>query len=295
MNFKIFLLLLVVGCASSGSNKTSMPNDIKESDFKGPSKVKYSTLSDRYNGIKSSVVSDETLAGLEKGDYSDNLIAKDALGKIAEECYRKDFDDAFKMIKENYSKYKLNPIYWNQVANCYHLKGERRKALLYYNKALEFKSSYAPVYNNIGILYYHEGRDQKALVGFEKSSNSDKYAKTPKLNLAELYLKYNLVDNAMPILRSLIRLNSNDNQVKALMGHAELMKKNYRASSDWFSKTDKDTLNQPQHAINYAIALFKLGKKDDAIDRIKDIDTKNLSADFKNHVSSVAENMGANI
>lgn len=294
MKYNLFILLIFVGCASSG-NKSSMPSGIKEEDFKGPAKVKYNTVNDRYKGVQESVVSDETLAGLSSGSYSDNLIAQDDLGKIAEECYRRDFEDAFALIEQNYSKYKLNPIYWNQIANCYHLKGERRKALLYYNKALEFKSSYAPVYNNIGILYYSEGRDQKALVGFEKASKADKYAKTPKLNLAELYLKYNLVDNALPILTSLLRLNPNDNQVKVLMAHAELMKKNYKESYEWFGKTSNDVVEKPQHAVNFAIAAFKIGKKDKAVDLIKDIDLKSLDIKFQNHIKSVAQNMGASL
>lgn len=293
----ILALFLAVSCSSNKKGTTSkeIPSDISKEDFKTPKKVRYATVKDRYQGLKSSVVSDETLGGLDESDFDDNLVEKDDLGKIAQYCYEKDFEDAFKLIDEIYPVYKQNPIYWNQVGNCYRLKGERRKALLYYNKSLEYKSSYSPVYNNIGILYYSEGRDQKALVGFKKASSADRYAKTPKLNLARLYLKYSLGAKALPILQGLIRLNSGDSSVKVLLGHAYLMKKDYKNAYDWFQKTDKGILKKPHNAVNYAIATYKLGKLDAAKDIVEDIDLEEAKGRLKEHIKQTAQTMGARL
>lgn len=298
MNTKIFtlLLLVLVGCAGNGKKSSvNVPSDIKEEDFKPAKKVGYNSTSDRYNGISSSVVSDETLGGLNEGDYGKNLVEDDLLGKIAQECYERDFEKAFELIKENYSRYKENPIYWNQLGNCYQIKGERRKALLYYNKALEFKTSYSPVFNNIGLLYYSEDRDQKALVGFEKASSSDSYAKTPKLNLARLYLKYNLADKAFPILAGLIRMNGDDQEVRALLAHSYLMKKDYNKSLEWFTKLSSEMAKKPSNAVNFALAYYKTGNKEKAQDVLKDIELAKASTELQAHIREVSNKIGAQL
>ena len=90
-------------------------------------------------------------------------------------CYAKNFEQAFKVAESVYDSHQNLPTYWNQVATCYLLQGNERKALLFYNKALEVTPQYVPALNNIGVMYEKNGQDQKALVALQRALKNGKF------------------------------------------------------------------------------------------------------------------------
>ena len=251
-----FCFVLLVGCSTTKRSKDSIQlDDLESTDFKTVKQIRYNQKDDQFRGIKDesrSALTTESLARME--DPSD-LEIKGVIDKITIACYEKEFEDAFKLIRSESSSYKRNPIFWNQVGTCYMLKGERRKALLFYNKALEFKASYSPAYNNLGFMYKLEGEDQKALVAFTRSKKANRYARTPLFNLGNLYLEYGLYNQAINTLLGLYNLNQKDIDIINGLAVANLMKGSLSEASKYYSKLDQDLFERPEFGINYAYLL----------------------------------------
>jgi len=65
------------------------------------------------------------------------------------------------------SPYKARP--YNSLGLIYENKGDDKKALYYYNKALEIFPGYVDALNNRGLLYYKRGDDDAALFDFDRA------------------------------------------------------------------------------------------------------------------------------
>ena len=67
------------------------------------------------------------------------------------------------------SKYQTVPIAYNNRGLIYLNQGKNDSALKDFNKAIELKSDYAKAYNNRGTLYMNEGKNDEALKDFDKA------------------------------------------------------------------------------------------------------------------------------
>lgn len=294
-NFITLLLLLgLVSCASTGSKDGQVDIDsLTNEDFKKEAPIPYTKEQDYYKDVKddySLALNDETLQLLDDLDNSEEM-NKDVLSQISRLCYQKDFNEAFAVADKIYEKYRNNPIYWNQMGTCFYLKKEDRKALLYYNKALEFNSSYVPSLNNIGVMYVRQGEDQKALVAFERAKKGGNFSKTPRFNVGQLYLKYGLSKQALSVFSSLYQMNKNDVDVINGLASAQLMNGDYSSSVKTFKTISSNYQERHYIGINYALALFLDGKKDEAKDVLDDVDNDKLGA-WKDYYTKVSSYIG---
>lgn len=277
---KLFLIsltsLFLLGCATS-SNEMKVPSevkDIKNTDFSPAKEVKYVKSQDAIK-VSKDIASKPNILKLESLDRSklyEDFIKESPLDKLAQSCYEKEFKDAKEQIQELEERYRSNIIFWNQVATCFMLEKEYRKALLFYNKALEFDPSYAPVLNNIGVMYENQNEDEKALISYQRAIKADKYARTPKLNAALIYLKYSLYSKAQSILAGLKQLDSKDDEV--LNGYAVslLMDGNTQGALSVYKSIDKDKFEIPNYGLNYAMALNIANSKKESVEIFEDID-----------------------
>lgn len=279
-----------MSCSTTSKRDT---DNISEKDFKKVKEILYKAEDDRLLVSK-----DRTYPLLREESFSrdgriSSIKESSSLDELTVLCYKKKFKEAFDLVKENSSRYKRNPIFWNQVGACFMLKGERRKAILFFNKALEFKASYAPAYNNLGALYKREGADQKSLVAFTRSKKSSRYAKTPLLNLGHLYLEYGLREQALSIFKGLYNLSSIDIDVLNGLAISYLMKNNIKESLFYYRKMDEDLFEKPHFGINYSVALYRSGSKKKARKVLKNINKKNLKA-WKEYYRDLMKSFGDN-
>ncbi len=285
------LIILSVSCSTTKNrNKIDVdPTEITKEDFKQEKAVNYSKADDSFkSNDKNSALA---LEALKRTNSSNDIEVKSVLDRITLACYEKDFEEGFSLIKENTISYRRNPIFWNQVGTCFMLKGERRKALLFYNKALEFKASYAPAYNNLGFMYRTEDEDQKALVAFTRAKKSNRYARTPLYNLGNLYLEYGLYDQAIRTFTGLYNMAKNDVEIINGLAVAYLMKGNVNQSISFYRKIDSDYLEQPVFGLNYSLALYRNNNKVAAKEAFLDIEKDNLG-EWKRYYKNIAQSIG---
>lgn len=289
----LLMLLFLYSCAtgsggSSDSEKEVDLDDVSDADFKKERAVPYKAGEDYFKKVDSKysdALNDETIQRLD--DLGGDIELKDVVSKIVRLCYDKEFEDAQELIKENQEAYRSNPAFWNQVGTCYSLQKQRRKALLFYNKSLEFDTNYAPALNNLGVLYRNLGEDQKAEVAFKRAIRGNNFAKTPRFNLAHLYLSYGLYNFALKELRVLERVSKNDIDVLGGLGTAYLMNGDSKRALNYFDRIDEDFYSLPYIGINAAMANLAQGNKERAQDIINSVDEDKLTKKIKKYYNEV--------
>ncbi len=297
MKTSFLLLILVVACSSgekSAPRNTDAPAKVTNDAFKKESSLKNSDVQDFYStntATANPALQDETLDRYSSEEISAMKETTDPLLDISLRCSRGDYQNAFAIASKNFNKYQRVAPYWNLVANCHLNQGANRKALLFYNKALEVKPNYVPALNNIGVMYSRMDQDQKALVAFERANAASKFAKTPRYNLAKMYLIYGLAEPALPILKGLLDSSPTDHDLLNAVANAYFLMSDYNSAYSHFQKIPQANWSRPEVGLNLAITLKKLGKADVAAKLFENIDKPKNQA-LSRYYSSVENYLG---
>ena len=148
-----------------------------------------------------------------------------------------------------------------------------------------------PALNNIGVLYSRQGQDQKALVAFERANAQSKFSKTPRYNLAKVYLTYGLAELALPIFNGLLSATPSDVDLNYAVGSSYFLMSDYGRALSFYQKIPNDLWSDAEYGLNIAIALKKTGRGNDALKVFDSID-KPKHSDLKQYYSSVANELG---
>lgn len=296
MKLTILLLSFIAISCSSGEKKMNKeaPSDVTDQSFKKEKPLKNSEVSDFYAGNKESLnpaLQDETLDRYSAEELASISESSDPLMEISLRCSRGDFDRAFAKASESFQKYQKVASYWNLVANCHLNQGSHRKALLFYNKALEVSPNYVPVLNNIGVMYSRQNQDQKALVAFERANKQSKFSKTPRYNLAKLYLRYGLAEEALPIFKGLLSGSPEDADLLNAVASTYFLMSDYQAALSHFQRIPKNEWVRAEIGLNFAITLKKVGQSKEASALLNDVE-KPKSPELKRYYAVVTKAVG---
>lgn len=296
MRFLSLTMVLILSACSSTQDKKSegSVSDITNESFKKERALSNNEVSDFYAGnakALSPALQDETLARFTEDEVREMSGSKDPLTSMALLCSQGKFDQAFATASKAFNSYQKVAAYWNQVANCHLTQGSTRKALLFYNKALEVSKNYVPALNNIGVLYSRTGQDQKALIAFEKASSYGKFAKTPRYNLGKLYLTYGLTDKALAIFEGLLQGSPNDVDLLNSVASAYFIQGDYQRAAATYQRIPNSLWSNPEIGLNLAYTLKKLGREKDAVKVFNSV-SKTKSPELKRYYSVVKSQLG---
>lgn len=241
---------------------------VEQLDFDKKSEEKYRADKDEFDFSSTDesahALAKESLASMPSAKLEEAAKTDDPIMKMNVKCYQGKFDEALKIADDQYMKYRTNTSYWNQLGTCYFLKSDYAKAILFYNKSRDLDSKYIPPVNNLGVVYQKQGKYQKALAAFKLAADLNTFAVTPTYNLAQLYLRFGTVGKALPIFQGLLKRSPKDVDVASALASANLIKGDYQAAVDIYSRFDKATLAIPSVGLNYAVALKLLNRPIDA-------------------------------
>lgn len=266
-------LLALVGCAGAPSKPTlAKPVDpaagvaITNQDFAKKPSLSYSASQDYYpvKGEQQNVLVTESANKATPSEVKDLLAGKDPLAVMMTSCYARDFSRAFAIAESIFSSHQKLPSYWNQVATCHLLQGSERKALLFYNKAIEVEANYVPALNNIGVIYAKTEQDQKAQVALRRALENGRFTRTPRYNLAFLLLRYGLADEAGTLFQGLLSDAPRDLELR--IGYANALALQGRWQDAWseFGQIPAGLRTRPDVGLNMALVAHSLGKGDEA-------------------------------
>ncbi len=266
----LLVFLVLAGCAGGESKKVETSSAdpasgvvIKNQDFNRAKPLVYSPQQDFYpspkEGAQTALQNESASQDLDR--IKQLTGGKEPLVVMMTSCYARNFEQAFKVAESIYDSHQNLPTYWNQVATCYLLQGNERKALLFYNKALEVTPQYVPALNNIGVMYEKNNQDQKALVALQRALKSGKFTKTPRFNLGHLFLSYNLADEALPLFRGLADEAPADVDVRAGLANSLAQLGRWQDAWDEFSRIPDKQRRRSDVGLTMALSAHRLGKE----------------------------------
>lgn len=294
MKLTLLVLLVLAGCSSSQTRNDSSAPAVKNEAFKKTKPLTSAQVPDFYEDKSKSLnpaLQDETMDRYSKAELKEINTSSDPLMDISVKCSQGDFKGAFALASQHYNLYQKVAPYWNLVGNCHLNQGAHRKALLFYNKALEVNPNYVPALNNIGVMYSRQGLDQKALVAFERANKASKFSKTPRYNLGKVYLTYGLTDLALPLLKSLSDESPTDVDLLNAVANCYFITGNYQEAMSYYQRIPQSQWSQAEIGLNLAFTLKKLGKNKEAgqvFDRVE----KPSSNSLKKYYSSIESQLG---
>ncbi len=287
-------LLILCACSSRPDKNTSLSSGVTNQSFKKVKPLSSSDISDYYSGSVPSLnpaLADETVDRFSIDEMKAINTSVDPLVDMAVRCAKKDFDGAFNVASKHFLQYQKVAPYWNQIANCHLNQGSYRKALLFYNKALEVSPNFVPALNNIGVMYSRQGMDQKALVAFERANKQSKFSKTPRYNLARIYLTYGLADSALPIFQSLLNESPGDVDLLNATGSSYFIMSDYGRAFSYYQKIPQSEWRRAEIGLNVAVTLKKLGKRKEALDVFNTVQQPQ-TANLKRYYASIKNQLG---
>ncbi len=299
MKFSLLILLLMAACSTTNKPQPSKSTSTEVTKVKKEAFSKEKTLTsnevqDFYSApVKSQnpALQDETLDRFSIDEIDALTSSNDPMLEITLRCAKKDFNNAFAAASKAFNRYQKIPAYWNAIANCHLQQGSSRKALLFYNKALEVGPNYVPALNNIGVLFSRQGDDQKALVAFDKANKQSRFAKTPRYNLARLYLTYSMADSALPIFQGLLNESPKDVDLINAVANCHFMLSDYSQAISYFGRLPPQLLSRADVGLNYAASLQKSGRGDEAQKILAGVKAPQ-TREFKEYYSAVAAQLG---
>ncbi len=294
MKFLLPLLLLAACSSTPDKSGKTAPDKITNQSFKKEAPLRNNQVTDYYQGGTKTLkpaLQDETLDRYSKDELAKLKTTNDPLLKMSLLCSVKDYDDAFTLASKIFDRYQKVAAYWNQVANCHLNSGSQRKALLFYNKALEVDRDYVPALNNIGVMYSRQGQDQKALVAFERASKEGKFSKTPRYNLAKMYLTYGLTNTALPIFESLLNSSPGDIDLLNAVATSYFLEANYSKALSYYDKIPQGEWDKAEIGLNLALTLKNANRLKEA-KQVFDMVSKPSSRELRKYYSVVEDQLG---
>ncbi len=294
MKYTILSLIFLAACSSAPEKTKKTAPIVKNEAFKKVKPLSAAEVSEFYQGNAPSMnpaLQDETLDRYSAEELAKLNVSADPLMQMSVMCSKRDFAGAFQIAAQNFNLYQKVAPYWNQVANCHLNQGSYRKALLFYNKAIEVKPNFVPALNNIGVMYARQDQDQKALVAFERANRQSKFSKTPRYNMAKLYLTYGLAESALPVFQSLLSESPQDIDLLNAVGSSYFLLSDYNQALSHFKQIPQAEWQRAEIGLNLAYTLNKLGKTKEASEVFAQV-KEPKQANLKRYYSTIESQLG---
>ncbi|MBY0516742.1 MAG: tetratricopeptide repeat protein [Bacteriovoracaceae bacterium] len=293
----IMLMVFISACSSTSEKKKNIDPaqsvSVKTADFKKNKPLSYNASEDYYQAPKGATQSNalyqESAGKSNNTELQQITNGKDQLASMMVLCYKKSFAEAFSIADQLFASHAKIPTYWNQVATCHLLQGNERKALLFYNKALEVTPKYVPALNNIGVIYNKNSQDQKAQVALQRAFEQGKFAKTPRFNLANLLLNYGLGEKALRLFKGLSDESPGDAEVRAGLATSYVFLSRWDEAWEQFNAIPDSKRKESRIGLNMALTAHQLGKSELAKDILG---RTNVESSDKSYAASLRRIIG---
>lgn len=177
-------------------------------------------------------------------------------------CYAGEIKEGLNQLQTQMKEQKKNPEYWNQVGMCYFLKENFTKAEYFFELSLAQvrKGNFAPALNNLGVLKLKLRHYEDALNYFKKAAGRNDRHKVAVFNQAQVYLQFNLLDQAAPLLEGLAKENKNDPDLIFSLGSVYLLKGQTKRAFEIFNTIPEKYKNREDVTLVRAISLYEQGR-----------------------------------
>ena len=291
----ICLLVLFISCGSNEKYSQSSDSSIEDlfesinnDDFKRPPQVPFRKRDDY---LKPEEITDDSLKAESAERYTESVLedlesSENPLFVLLSYCKTRRYKEASVLADKLYARYSKHPGYWNQLGTCYLKKGDFGRAEIMYNKSRKINTKYAPPVNNIGVILFKKGFSQKALAAFKRATELAPFSLTPAFNHSNILLQFGHYKKAQIVLKKLYTLNDRDKDILNTMAVSEIMKGSPNKALSYYNKIDSSFLKDAKYGVNYALALYLTGKKNEARVVVENLNGS-VSKKFNEYLGSV--------
>jgi len=193
---------------SEGDYQAALRELLKAEELKPDSAEVQNSIGLSYMGLKehNSAVLHFKKALQLKADYPE---AQNNLGTAY--VYMQQWDAAIRYFEAaaNNLLYRTRHLAYANIGAVYHNKGEYRKAIDFYNKAIGYAAEYAPAYVNMGLAYEMLQEWDNAIEAYKKAAQIAPEDPFPPWQLGTLYLRLNRQEEGVEALLAVIANDPN--------------------------------------------------------------------------------------
>jgi tetratricopeptide (TPR) repeat protein len=158
---------------------------------------------------------------------------------------------------------KSNFTHFHMLASCHYLLGDYEIADLFFTLSYghaKTRKQKSIVLNNRALILIKNKKFQKAKQLLSKSIQFNPNSKTPKFNLASLYISFNHVNNSLKLLNEIHNPKVKDRDVLFMLAVNYLLKSNHSKSLYYFKQIPIKYQSEEKVALFYSYALFLEGE-----------------------------------
>lgn len=231
-----FILVFVFGCATK--HLTSKVDNENQDTFRDEAFLRFSES--RLESLKNTKFKSQAL------------------------CHEGKTVEGLKVLKKQTKQRKREASFFNEIGMCYFLAENYPKAEYFFNLSLSKARAkvYPPALNNLAVIKLKNRHYQEALSLFSKAAKSTRSSKiiSPRFNIAQIYLEFNLADSAMPILRDLNQRGPQDPDILLSLAAAQLLKGQTKAAQTTLRSIPSSFRQRDDVGLAEAIALYESGR-----------------------------------
>ncbi len=260
----LIIFVFFISCAGleedSSSNEPRVEKKTQEIIKKKtpPRSVSYSASSDKIRIANLGSFNSETLDGINPGVVTKT---NDEILEITKLCRSGQASSGQSKAATLHNKYSKWPTYWNAIGLCYYIQNNNYSAKIFFNKALEIKSNFAPAKNNLGLIAIRERNWFVARDQFKAAARINPSSQVSNFNLGRLYLAFGHGEKAITHFSRVKDKNFYNKNVVGKHAMAYSMSGKHQKAISLFSKTSSSS---EAMKLFKSYSYAKLGKKQEA-------------------------------
>ncbi|MEQ8189969.1 MAG: tetratricopeptide repeat protein [Candidatus Eremiobacterota bacterium] len=169
------------------------------------------------------------------------------------------YGDAEKAFTKSLELYKFPQVY-NSLGFIYYLREDYKKAMEYYNKALEFKEDFPELYCNMALLYRKEGNLDLAEEFYRKAITCSPDDFEAYFNMALVYLEKGDLDKGEEYFKKSLELNPDNPAVYSNLAVIYDKKGNIEGVITALNRSVELNPSVPELQYNLAVTMIKAGR-----------------------------------
>jgi tetratricopeptide (TPR) repeat protein len=189
---------------------------------------------------------------LHQGVSAVNLVAN---------CYQSQIDETLEKLKLQISRTRPGHSYWLHVGNCYYQKSDFSKADFYFRLALQGAQGVERilVLNNLALIHFQNQQWERGKALLIESLELAPLAKVPRYNLAQLYLQFGLINQAIANLDHPVFRGATDPEINFALATAWLFRGDLIKSKVYFDLLSESFKLREDVSLVLALWFYKNG------------------------------------
>ncbi|RLD82029.1 MAG: hypothetical protein DRJ10_05460, partial [Bacteroidetes bacterium] len=153
----------------------------------------------------------------------------------------KGYDELIEFLEKKHAEGEISANTYYFMGKAWYFKGNEKKSLMLFNKALELEPEDAKIYTAMGKAYYWMDEDNKAKEFFLKAINYDKSQAEAYIGVADVYENAQEYSEALDWAKKALKYDKDNHNIYNTLGSIYMRTEKYTDAAKVFQKALKIT------------------------------------------------------